>query len=47
MKILTAIITLSFLIVGCSTKQEIKKEINKQEQIYQSEKAFRELDKER
>ncbi len=46
MKILISFLTLAFVFVSCSTHQEIKKEINKQEQLYQSEKAFRELERE-
>ncbi|EDP74313.1 hypothetical protein [Hydrogenivirga sp. 128-5-R1-1] len=47
MKILISLLILVFVFTACSTHQEIKKEINKQEQIYQSEKAFRELNRER
>ena len=47
MKLLLSLLTFVFVFVSCSTHQEIKKEINKQEQIYQSEKSFRELEKER
>jgi PBP1b-binding outer membrane lipoprotein LpoB len=34
------------LLISCTGHKEVKKEINKQEQIYQSEKAFKELEKE-
>ena len=46
MKFLFLILMLVFLF-GCSKTETIQKGINKQEQIYQSEKAFRELERER
>ncbi len=36
-----------FLIISCTEKEKVKTQFNKQEQLYQAEKAFKELDKEK
>lgn len=46
MRFFMVLFILSLMFTACSTHKEIKKEINKQEQLYQSEKAFRELERE-